>query len=149
MLPPLIVVTNDSCMKKFFAFVFVCALVSCMLKSCSKEKRENKEKEEKFARLTGSYDCLIQYEFWSVFNPCTDTTYNEKLDIYRKKDSIIILDFSYHIDQITEDRTLKKNSHNGFVIPTTVRFTNDSVYFSLRYGSAGHSVHYKYMGNKL
>ncbi len=112
------------------------SFVSVLLFSCDKYHAK---------RLSGTYQCTVQYHAFTITPTEVDSTYTESIQVERDGKELKVIGYTVPIDSIWETGGYLIGSYNNYF---EIRFKGDSLYCYRFSGGLGGNVTYDYKGLK-
>jgi hypothetical protein len=119
-----------------FTFVITILFFAFILQSCDKHRAKKYE---------GTYSGVKVTESWVMGGPTNTTSVPSTLIIGRNKQSLIIDNWVFHVDELDESESYQGGVSNYLKL---IQFDNHSVYYSSSSGSLGGGTSYSFSGTK-
>ena len=115
---------------------FILTAFILLLASCDKHHAK---------KLSGTYSCRVQYNYWDMTPLHIDSVYYEDIEIEQDGKLVKVAGTSIHIDSLWEEKEYEQWNIYGYL---KVLFRNDSVYILISNGGLGGSSTLRYEGMK-
>lgn len=112
-------------MKKSNLSLLIIALVVLLLSNCDKQHAR---------KLSGTYDCKVEYHYWDMTPTSIDSIYNESIKIEQDGKFVEVFGKSIHIDSLWEEKEYKEGNGNNYF---SIVFKNDSLIMKHSSGGLG------------
>jgi hypothetical protein len=120
-------------------FLLVCIfmiIVSFLIISCDKQRAK---------RLSGNYNCTVDYTYWDITPQHIDSTYTETVEVKAEGDILDVLGYKIPVDSVTDEQVFITTGHHFYL---NVQFKNDSLYFKTTSSGLGGGATYVYRGKR-
>lgn len=102
-------------------------------------------KKNRELKLSGIYECSVEYRYWDMTPKILDTNYVQDLEIKQEGSILFILGEAVPEDSVKNGREFTKGYGQNYF---AVSFKNRQVHIQRRSGGLGGGVTWIYIGNK-
>jgi hypothetical protein len=120
---------------RFLQYVLL-SMVLVVVVSCEKYRAK---------KLSGTYDCTVQYHYWDMLNGESDSTFSKQIEITRDKKKVVVLGVPILADSLWEGQECSRGLPSNYF---AVRFLKDSVFITQSAGGQGGNSTLVYAGKK-